>query len=84
MLERIYRVLVSLSPVPPDTTIPLPVPFQTAVLSSLSVVFRFGSVLSGAAVTVVALGAPEEVLLMVAPVAFADRSAASYRRIRRS
>ncbi|WP_435191388.1 hypothetical protein [Streptomyces sp. bgisy126] len=83
MIERIYRKLISLAPVPPDISIPLPVPIQTAILASLLVELRFSSLLSGAAVTAVAFGAPHDLLLMVAPVVFADRTAVSYRRMRR-
>ncbi|KIE24716.1 hypothetical protein LK08_22775 [Streptomyces sp. MUSC 125] len=84
MIERIYRKLVSLAPAPPDSNIPLPVPFQTATLTSLLVEFRFSSLLSAVTVSVVALGTSHQVLLSVAPVVLADRSVVSYRRMRRA
>ncbi|MEV6575722.1 hypothetical protein [Streptomyces sp. NPDC051577] len=85
MLERAYRKLVAIFPALPDGTIPLFWPAQTETLSVLSVMLRFGSVLTGAAIWAVLQGAAsEEVLLMVAPAAFADRSAVMFQRLRRS
>ncbi|MFF3015425.1 hypothetical protein [Streptomyces sp. NPDC057939] len=85
MIERTYRKFMGRSPLPPESTIPsywLP---QTEILSILSVVLRFGSVLTAAAVVAVLLGAaPQDLLLMVAPAALADRSALILTRIRRS
>ncbi|MFB7054398.1 hypothetical protein ACFC1D_15255 [Streptomyces vinaceus] len=85
MIERIYRALLAVPFVArPDFTIPPLWPIQTAVLSTLSVVLRFGSVLSAGALAMVALGAPHEFLLMVAPVTLSDRSAVVFSRVRRS
>ncbi|MEU9800815.1 hypothetical protein [Streptomyces sp. NPDC051000] len=85
MIERAYRKLVALFPALPDGTIPFFWAAQTETLSTLSVMLRFGSVLTGAVIWAVLQGAAsEEVLLIVAPAAFADRSAVMFTRARRS
>ncbi|MFE2270740.1 hypothetical protein ACFXB4_16035 [Streptomyces lavendulae] len=85
MIERTYRKFMGRYLLPPESTIPsfwLP---QTETLSILSVVLRFSSALTAAAVMAVIQGAAShEVLLMVAPAALADRSAVTLTRIRRS
>ncbi|MGW1643218.1 hypothetical protein [Streptomyces lavendulae] len=82
MIERTYRKFMGRYLLPPESTIPsfwLP---QTETLSILSVVLRFSSALTAAAV--IQGAASQEVLLMVAPAALADRSAVTLTRIRRS
>ncbi|CAM5382616.1 hypothetical protein ACFZBM_38985 [Streptomyces lavendulae] len=82
MIERTYQKFMGRYPLPPESTIPS---FWLPQMSILSVVLRFGSALTAAAVMAVLQGAAsQEVLLMVAPAALADRSAVVLTRIRRS
>ncbi|GGZ98941.1 hypothetical protein GCM10010371_68110 [Streptomyces subrutilus] len=85
MIERTYRKFMERFPLAPGNSIPFYRLPQTEILSILSVVLRFGSVLTAAAVVAVFQGvASQNVLLMVAPAALADRSAVILTRIRRS
>lgn len=85
MIERTYRKFMDRISLLPERTIPsfwLP---QTEILSILSAVLRFGSVLTAAAVVAVVAGvASEGLLLAVAPAVLADRSAVMFARVRRS
>ncbi|MFI8200404.1 hypothetical protein ACIF6K_28420 [Streptomyces sp. NPDC085942] len=85
MIERTYRKFMDRIPLPSESTIPTYWLPQTEILSILSVVLRFGSMLTAAAVVAVVSGAAsKELLLAVTPAVLADRSAVMFARIRRS
>ncbi|MEV7525854.1 hypothetical protein [Streptomyces sp. NPDC091371] len=87
MIERVFRHRISpeLMPMSTDITIPFPPPAQTGILGILSVVARWGSLLTAAALAAVVMGsAPPELMLTATPAILADRSFVSYWRIRRS
>ncbi|MFD0271745.1 hypothetical protein ACFVGY_35015 [Streptomyces sp. NPDC127106] len=85
MMERARRQPIVRLSKGTDSTIPMPAPAETGMVSILSVGFRWGSLLTAAAAAATVVGvAPPELLLTLAPAVFVDRTFASYLRIRRS
>lgn len=84
MLERVYRKFVALLPERPDSSIPLHVIAQSAVVSVLAVTARWASVLVTATLAgVLCRGLPPETLMMAVPAAWADRTVVTYLRVTR-
>jgi hypothetical protein len=84
VLEHAYRKLIKGSPVLCDTSIPLQLPVQTAVMATLTVTARWASLLASVVVAgVVWRGLPAEAIALAAPALWADRSVVTYARISR-
>ncbi|MBB5939949.1 hypothetical protein [Streptomyces zagrosensis] len=84
MIEHTRRALARLKRAAPGGSIPLPLPFQTAVVG-IFLTFRFGSVLAMMvlAVAVIWPGAlPPAVQMLMTAQAWSDRSAVSFVKTR--
>ncbi|WP_433549085.1 hypothetical protein ACQPZG_31520 [Streptomyces sp. CA-294286] len=85
MLERVFRKLKERLPESSVTSIPLQVALQTGVASLVVLTLRWSSVLVTAMVTAATVAAvPTESLVVLAPLLWADRTALSYLRVRRT
>ena len=86
MIERMYRKWSGLLPAFAETSIPLSVLAQTAVMGFFAITVRWSSVL--VAVVVAAsvwrgIPLPAEALAVLVPVIWGDRTMVTYLRIRR-
>lgn len=85
MFKRVRRKLTCLLPASSDISIPLQFAVQTALLCIFSVTLRWSSVLVTALVVTVAVrdeSLPVEGLTLLASMAWADRTAVTYLRLR--
>lgn len=86
MIERVYRRLARSLPEFADSSIPLQVVVQTALVSVFAVTLRWSSFLMTGLIAAAALGVvrlPVEVLMVLTPMVWSDRTVLSYLRIRR-